>query len=133
MLVRTTCSSYQLCGCRMLQSCLHFFRSTSPRDRRILSRAFLRWRGIINNIKNLISFLLYESEKDVCALREQVKSMCEVVLAPPAVECCICYDRLCDGLLMPCSHMNTCMQCAIKCVECPICRESVHHVIKVYV
>jgi hypothetical protein len=37
-------------------------------------------------------------------------------------QCCVCYDRPADTLLLPCGHDGTCLQCSLKVVDCPLCR-----------
>jgi len=40
--------------------------------------------------------------------------------------CNICMDKAADALILPCGHMETCMECAKRCLissrQCPTCR-----------
>lgn len=51
-------------------------------------------------------------------------------------QCLVCMDAPSDGICVPCGHVAGCMSCLteIKSKEwgCPVCRASIHQVIKVY-
>lgn len=52
-------------------------------------------------------------------------------------ECVVCMDSSVSALLLPCGHLCTCHQCARQLMErgqplCPLCRESVDDVVRVY-
>jgi len=46
--------------------------------------------------------------------------------ARAALICNICMDKAADALILPCGHMETCMECAKQCMsssrQCPTCR-----------
>jgi hypothetical protein len=52
------------------------------------------------------------------------------------IECSICCDEPCDGVIDPCGHMKCCATCALKQMlimkPCPFCRGPITKVIKVY-
>lgn len=55
-----------------------------------------------------------------------------------SMNCCICLQRLKCVLLLPCLHLCLCEVCADKDVtgnipDCPICRQSIQHRLRVYV
>ena len=47
--------------------------------------------------------------------------------------CNICMDSEADVVFMPCRHMCACSSCGDRLANCPICRKSIDHYIKVYV
>lgn len=46
--------------------------------------------------------------------------------------CKICMDRLIDCVLVECGHMCSCVKCGKLLSECPICRQYVVRVIRVF-
>ncbi|XP_022340554.2 protein neuralized-like isoform X2 [Crassostrea virginica] len=54
-----------------------------------------------------------------------------------ASECTVCYERSVNAVLYTCGHMCMCFECAIvvknhKSALCPICRQEIKDVIKIY-
>jgi len=47
-------------------------------------------------------------------------------------ECCICMNAESDSVLYRCGHICACMSCAKEIKQCPICREQVTDVIKIW-
>lgn len=47
-------------------------------------------------------------------------------------ECCICFDKKRDCVILECFHMCTCYNCAQKLDACPICRKKLTEVKRVY-
>lgn len=51
-------------------------------------------------------------------------------------ECTVCYEREVNSVLYKCGHVCMCFECAIQVKEkgslCPICRQTIHDVIKIY-
>ena len=50
----------------------------------------------------------------------------------PEGECCICMNAQSDSVLYRCGHICACMSCAKEMKQCPICREQVTDVIKIW-
>ncbi|XP_031557331.1 E3 ubiquitin-protein ligase RNF34-like [Actinia tenebrosa] len=46
--------------------------------------------------------------------------------------CKVCMDRAIDCVLLECGHMVTCLQCSKQVAECPICRQNVSRIVKVF-
>lgn len=46
--------------------------------------------------------------------------------------CCICLMNPRNRLLLPCSHMCVCEDCAHRIEQCPICRSEIFDVYKIY-
>jgi len=46
--------------------------------------------------------------------------------------CKVCMDEVIDCVLLECGHMVTCMICSKKITECPICRQHVARIVKVF-
>ena len=46
--------------------------------------------------------------------------------------CKICMEHLIDCVLLECGHMVTCTQCGKQMAECPICRQYVVRVVRVF-
>lgn len=47
-------------------------------------------------------------------------------------ECCICMNAQSDSVLYRCGHICACIPCAKEMKQCPICREQVTDVIKIW-
>lgn len=46
--------------------------------------------------------------------------------------CNICMDNLADCILLECGHMVTCTQCGKRLANCPICRQYISRVVRVF-
>lgn len=46
--------------------------------------------------------------------------------------CKVCMDRFIDCVLLECGHMVTCLQCSKLVTECPICRQHISRIVKVF-
>ncbi len=46
--------------------------------------------------------------------------------------CKICMDSLIDCVLLECGHMVSCTRCGKRLAECPICRQNVVRVVRVF-
>ncbi|KAK0058791.1 E3 ubiquitin-protein ligase rififylin [Biomphalaria pfeifferi] len=46
--------------------------------------------------------------------------------------CHICMDALVDCILLECGHMVTCTQCGKRLADCPICRQYIVRVVRVF-
>lgn len=46
--------------------------------------------------------------------------------------CHICMDSLIDCILLECGHMVTCAQCGKRLADCPICRQYIVRVVRVF-
>jgi Zinc finger, C3HC4 type (RING finger) len=47
-------------------------------------------------------------------------------------ECCVCMNAPCDCVFYRCGHVCACLKCAKKFKKCPICRENVSDIIKIW-
>lgn len=47
-------------------------------------------------------------------------------------DCVICYENEKNAIFLPCKHNSTCMKCATKLKNCPICREKIQNFIKFF-
>lgn len=47
-------------------------------------------------------------------------------------ECCVCMNAPCDCVFYRCGHVCACLKCAEKFKNCPICRENVSDIIKIW-
>lgn len=52
---------------------------------------------------------------------------------PTDIRCRVCLDRTMCVLYMPCKHIATCEQCGPSLMDCPICRERIQGIIKVFI
>lgn len=48
------------------------------------------------------------------------------------MQCTICWDAERDCLIMPCKHNVSCTKCIKSLKNCPICREVIIDIIKIY-
>jgi len=48
-------------------------------------------------------------------------------------ECVICMDNPKQALMMPCLHVSSCMNCSVALDKCPICRENIDSIKKIYI
>ena len=46
--------------------------------------------------------------------------------------CKICMESIIDCVLLDCGHMCSCIKCGKQLAECPICRQNVVRVIRVF-
>ena len=46
--------------------------------------------------------------------------------------CKICMDHYVCIAFVPCGHLVTCMECASKCLNCPMCRKPIQSQIKTF-
>jgi hypothetical protein len=46
--------------------------------------------------------------------------------------CKVCMDNAIDCVLLECGHMVTCLKCSKQVAECPICRQNVSRIVKVF-
>ena len=46
--------------------------------------------------------------------------------------CKICYENEMDIAFYPCCHVVSCGKCGISCSECPYCRQTFTHILKLY-
>ena len=47
-------------------------------------------------------------------------------------KCQVCTNNLMDSVFLPCGHMMTCTCCGLKLVNCPICKQRIAKVTKIY-
>jgi len=47
-------------------------------------------------------------------------------------ECCVCLNATCDCVFYRCGHICACLKCARNCKKCPICRETISDIIKIW-
>lgn len=49
-------------------------------------------------------------------------------------ECAICMNNIINTVFYPCGHNCTCYECSIRFITkpCPICRQKVFEVMKIY-
>lgn len=48
-------------------------------------------------------------------------------------ECKICFEKMCEFVILPCAHMCACLSCGLELRKCPMCRGSVETIVKVYI
>lgn len=46
--------------------------------------------------------------------------------------CKICWDAAVDCVMLECGHMATCTNCGKQLAECPICRQYVVRVVRIF-
>lgn len=51
---------------------------------------------------------------------------------PEASRCVVCWDHERDCLIMPCKHNASCVKCTKSLKTCPICRNEVQDILKIY-
>ena len=47
-------------------------------------------------------------------------------------DCVICCENEKNAIFLPCKHNSTCMKCATKLKNCPICREKIENYIQFF-
>ena len=90
----------------------------------------------INYIKNLKiiqeSYLVAEHQ-NLINIREEIKTIRNSI--PRESKCSVCIDNIKSHIIVPCGHKTICGQCAPHILQsgtCPICRQSIQSIIKVY-
>uniref|UniRef100_A0A1B6CD26 RING-type domain-containing protein n=1 Tax=Clastoptera arizonana TaxID=38151 RepID=A0A1B6CD26_9HEMI len=83
--------------------------------------------------KELVATIPSENRNDVSTEMDPQNSASAPPLADEDVqnECVICFERTSEGIFVPCGHLCTCMMCAVKLFECPLCRSTIERLIKV--
>jgi len=77
---------------------------------------------------------MIEKEDEARAARAARPSSQPAEAAPQSTGmCCICMAAECNVACYPCGHISSCEECLQRCSECPICREDIEEVIRVYV
>ena len=46
--------------------------------------------------------------------------------------CKVCMDNWVDCVLLECGHMMTCVECGKKLQECPMCRQNISRIVRVF-
>jgi rubrerythrin len=69
--------------------------------------------------------------------KRQTKLMQKVEQQREFLSCIVCFCKRRDVVLMPCNHLAICSDCATQILRqpnrsCPICRQHVDHIVKVY-
>ena len=77
------------------------------------------------------------SSSEVTAVQTSTDTEPKVTDTEPKLDrlddlCRICMDSLVDCLLLECGHMVTCTQCGKRLSDCPICRQYVVRVVRVF-
>ena len=53
------------------------------------------------------------------------------------MSCTICVEKLRNSILIPCNHLVTCFDCSMilksKEAQCPVCRQNIENIIKIFV
>jgi hypothetical protein len=69
-----------------------------------------------------------------CTLR--VRSCIEARLSASASSsggrCIVCYSGDKEVVMLPCSHLATCVGCANNLTKCPVCRAALHQTLRIY-
>jgi len=108
----------------------------------ILSSNFVEYKGCVekNDLVQRLK-LLYESNLANKRLQEEIAQPqpTESTISDGTKRnvgeddlCKICMDSLVDCVLIECGHMVACTKCGKRLAECPICRQNVVRVIRVF-
>lgn len=54
------------------------------------------------------------------------------LMEPKMMECKICWTKPRELLFLPCKHLVACVSCGINFNICPICRNPINHILKIY-
>lgn len=46
--------------------------------------------------------------------------------------CKICYEEECNVCFVPCGHVISCAKCSMNVSNCPMCRTSIHNIVRLY-
>lgn len=63
-----------------------------------------------------------EKQVSDCALNRELTGLCVV-----------CLETTSNHVLIPCYHICTCLTCALKLIDCPVCRSQITSVHKVFI
>jgi hypothetical protein len=108
----------------------------------ILSSNFVEYKGCFekNDLVQRLK-LLYESSVANKRLQEEIAQAqpTESTISDGGKRavgeddlCKICMDSLVDCVLIECGHMVACTKCGKRLAECPICRQNVVRVLRVF-
>lgn len=82
--------------------------------------------GGLNDLKSVLA----EKERQLERSR-QIQAEVQRRIAE-AVQCRICMDKQIDAIFTACGHVVSCMECASRCDQCPMCRAAVTAINKIY-
>jgi len=97
----------------------------------ILANNFVEYRGCCEK-KELVDKLkqLYKSNLEN---KQKEKEINEGAQAANDTDICkICMESIIDCVLLECGHMVSCIKCGKQLAECPICRQNVVRVLRVF-
>lgn len=96
----------------------------------------LLYKSITNKNKDIIllSKTIVNKDKKISELTENINSIKEEYQHVNKYLCCICITNPKNILIYPCNHICFCLDCynSSNITHCPICRQSINVVAKVY-
>lgn len=72
------------------------------------------------------------SSGDIRDTRTRTSTSCFDPISGEADLCKICMESIIDCVLLDCGHMVSCIKCGKQLAECPICRQNVVRVVRVF-
>lgn len=118
----------------------------------MIAKAEAEGKNVWDSLKSIVSMArdaIFEKEgEDANEISETQSSEepVEVVVeqeAPPEPsspssssnpnECKVCYDKSIEYVFMPCRHASCCGECSMALDKCPVCRQVVDEMIKIYI
>ncbi|GIY71482.1 e3 ubiquitin-protein ligase rififylin [Caerostris darwini] len=100
----------------------HIFSLTAMELKVLLARNYISFRGCCEKS---------ELQEKVCWLWD-MKENAKKNTIPDENLCKICMEGTIDSLLLDCAHMLTCHRCGTMLHDCPICRQVIKRVIRVF-
>ncbi|XP_020890317.1 E3 ubiquitin-protein ligase SPL1 isoform X2 [Arabidopsis lyrata subsp. lyrata] len=85
--------------------------------------------GVILLSKPVIKYILKKIEDTLERRRRQLLQK-RVVDVPDL--CVICHDQKYNTAFVQCGHMCCCLTCSLRLTTCPLCREQIQQVLKIY-
>lgn len=102
-------------NCQATVNLMRVHRNCTPRCRFVMSTNKLRVTGRPKVLPDL-SILT----RDHRAIEnEQVKQL------PDWQRSNICFNAETNAIYIPCNHVFSCLECAVRCNNCPVCREAI--------
>ena len=87
----------------------------------------------IKNLKIIQESCLVAEHQNLINIREEIKTIRDSI--PTESKCSICIDNIKSHIIVPCGHKSICGDCAPQILQggtCPICRQGIQSIIKVY-
>lgn len=95
----------------------------------LLEQNFVDYKGCCEKDELIQrALMLWQSKK----LNENASAENETMGAGESELCKVCMDSMVDCVLLECGHLVTCVDCGKRMRECPMCRQNITRIVRVF-